>query len=253
MTQLNQSNRLKQAMHEGRKAYGLVLTWPSPDVIEIVGAHLGFDYVQIDGEHGAFNLAEIEEACRAAQMVGMTPIARVPNILPGTINQFLDRGVRGIVAPHISTKAQAEQVVRACYFGPLGERSFGAGRGVDYGLVKKDRPAYYAEMNRRMIVGVMLEDRASIENIEEIMSVQGIDFFYFGMNDFSQGMGFPGRPDAPEVLQARDATIRKIRAAGRKMKEDIAVEMNLMDVIVAGVRKITDQREADRAGTSGGE
>lgn len=240
-------NKVKIAIREKRRACGLVLTWPSADIVEILGAHLDFDYIQIDGEHGAFNLAEVEEACRAADMVGMTPIARVPNILPSTINQFLDRGVRGIVAPHISTKEEAERLVRACYFGPKGERSFGGGRGVDFGLIKKNRPEYYEEANRQMLVGIMLEDRAAIDNIDDLLSVEGIDFFYFGMNDFSQGMGYPGRPDAPEVLQARTETIKRIHAAGRLMREDFTNEMNLMDVIVAGVKKITDRRAQESA------
>ena len=71
----------------------------------------------------------------------MTPIARVPNIQSSTVLQYLDRGIQGIIGPHISTRADAEQLVRACYFGPLGERSFGGNRGCDYDFELTDKAA----------------------------------------------------------------------------------------------------------------
>ena len=77
---------------------------------------LGFDYIFIDGEHGVFNLSEIEQMCIAADGLGLTPIARVPNIHPSTILRFLDRGVMGIIGPHIST---IDRSIRHTYNTPL--------------------------------------------------------------------------------------------------------------------------------------
>ncbi len=239
-------NKVKQAIQNKTKAYGMVLNWPSPQIIEIVGT-LGFDFVQIDGEHGAFDLVDIEEACRAAELVGITLIARVPGIESRTVNQFLDRGVQGIIGPHISNKADAEQLVRASKFGPMGERSFGGGRGVHFGLRKDNRPEYYAEANRQMLVGAMLEDRASMDNLDEIMAVPGIDFFYIGMNDFAQGHGYPGGTDAPEVLAAREEAFKRVHAAGHLMREDFIVEVHAIGMVIAGAKSIIDQRNKDRA------
>ncbi|MES2537809.1 MAG: aldolase/citrate lyase family protein [Pseudomonadota bacterium] len=244
-------NKVKQAIQNKTKAYGMVLTWPSPQIIELVGT-LGFDYVQIDGEHGAFDLVDVEEACRTAELVGLTLIARVPNIESSTINQFLDRGVQGIIGPHISNKADAEQLVRASCFGPMGERSFGGGRGVHFGLRKNDRPGYYAEANRQMLVGAMLEDRASMDNLDDIMAVPGIDFFYIGMNDFSQGHGYPGGADAPEVLKARAEAFERVHAAGKLMREDFIVETTSIEMIINGAKKVTDKRSQDREAAKGG-
>ena len=238
-------NKLKQAIANKTKAYGMVLNWPSPQIIEIVGT-LGFDFVQIDGEHGAFDLCDVEEACRAAELVGITLIARVPNIESSTINQFLDRGVQGIVGPHISSKADAEQLVRASMFGPMGERSFGGGRGVHFGLRKENRPQYYADANSQMIVGAMLEDKSSMDDLDGIMSVPGIDFFYIGMNDFAQGHGYPGATDAPVVLAARAEAFRRVHEAGRLMREDFMVEIHAIEMVTAGVKKVTDRRARDR-------
>ena len=243
-------NKIKQAIRSGTKAYGMVLNWPSPQIIELVGT-LGFDFVQIDGEHGAFDLCDVEEACRTAELVDLTLIARVPNIESSTINQFLDRGVQGIVGPHISGRADAEQLVRATLFGPMGERSFGGGRGVHFGLRKDNRPQYYAEANNQMLIGAMLEDKASMDDLDDIMSVPGIDFFYIGMNDFAQGHGYPGGTDAPAVLEARAEAFRRVHAAGRLMREDFIVEMHAIEMIIAGAKKVTERRSKDREQAKG--
>ena len=133
---MNQPNRVKAAMRDGRKAYGYNLSFPSPWVIDILGK-IDLDFVFIDGEHGPFGLDQLEDLCRTAERHRVTTIARVPDIGSSTILRYLDRGIRGILGPHIATEADARQLVRACYFGPLGERSFGANRGTDYNFLRE--------------------------------------------------------------------------------------------------------------------
>lgn len=230
-------NRVKAALNEGRTAYGVVLSWPSPQTVEIVG-RLGLDFVQIDGEHGAFSLREIEETCRAADLCGMTTMARVPDISSSTIQQFIDRGVQGIVAPHISTVDQAEQVVRAACFGPVGDRSFGSARGVDYAMDKGDRTEFYQRCNANMVVCLMIEDKAGLENLPQMVKVNAVDFFYIGMNDFSQGLGYPGQAKHPEVMKARARAFEIVHAAGKKMREDFIEDVSFKEVIIEGTRPL---------------
>src|SRR3954470_14440834 len=125
---MKQPNRIQAAMRAGRKAFGYNLSFPSPWVIDILGK-IDFDFVFIDGEHRPFGLDQLEDLCRTAERHRLTPVARVPDIGSSTILRYLDRGIMGIVGPHIATEADARQLARACYFGPLGERSFGANRG----------------------------------------------------------------------------------------------------------------------------
>lgn len=234
-------NKVKRAAVSGGKSYGFILTIPAPQIVEILG-RLNFDFVQIDGEHGLFDMKDIEHVCRTADLAGMTPIARVPDLSSITINRFLDRGVRGIIGPHISSREDAEQLVRASYFGPMGDRSFGDGRGVQYAVRKGDLVRFYQETNEETLVGAMLENRAAVDNLDEILAVPGIDFFYIGMNDFSQGLGYPGQPDHPEVLRIRDETVARIHAAGRLLREDFLVEMRTNELLLAGAKRIADQR-----------
>ena len=213
-------NRIKAAMSEGRLARGYNLTYPSPHVIEIL-APFDFDFVWLDCEHGPFSLSDLEEHCRTAESVGVTPIARVPNIQSSTVLQFLGRGIQGIMGPHIATRADAEQLVKACLFGPQGERSFGGNRGCDYDFELQDKKAYYQQCNDNMIIIALLEDGDVKENLDEILSVSGIDYFSVGPNDFAQGIGYPGEPGRKEVLDAIDAIHDRIRGAGQRVGIDV--------------------------------
>ncbi|MET4578215.1 HpcH/HpaI aldolase family protein [Ottowia thiooxydans] len=239
-------NKVKQAANHRTKVYGFVLSWPAPQMVEILGT-LGMDYVQIDGEHGLFSLEDVENTCRAAELYGMTPIARIPNINSSTILQYIDRGVKGIIAPHISNAEQARQVVDAAYFGPIGDRSLGSARGAGFQLWEEDGREYYAESNKQMMVGVMIEDREGMDKIDEIMAVPGVDFLYIGMNDFSQGLGYPGEPDHPEVLKARQYLFDRVHAANKLMREDIVVEISSAKLVAAGAKKVLEAKAKDLA------
>ena len=230
---MKRRNRIKAALREGREAYGYYLTFPSPSVVEILGV-LDFDYVLIDGEHGVFCPDLIEDICRAAESVNVTPIARSPDITSGTIGGYLARGVQGILGPHVSTKADAEQFVRACLFAPLGERSFGERtRGTHYDFQLADRPAYYRECNENMLVWALLEDTRGVENIGEITSVEGIDLISIGPIDFAQSLGFPGQPNHPEVVKAINGAYDRVRAAGRLVGKDVMISEWISEFLIS--------------------
>ena len=116
------NNRIKDSIRADRKAYGVRITFPSPEIVEMLEP-AELDFVFLDCEHGILDMPAIENVCRAADLTGPTPIARIPDIGSGTITQFLDRGIRGIIAPHIETRADAKQLADACLFGPRGLRN----------------------------------------------------------------------------------------------------------------------------------
>ena len=234
---MKQANRVKAAMQAGRKAYGYNLAFPSPWVIDILGK-IDFDFVFIDGEHGPFGLEQLEDLCRTAERHRVTTIARVPDIGSSTILRYLDRGITGILGPHIATEAHARQLVRACYFGPLGERSFGANRGTDYNAEIPDKAAYYREANEQMLVCALLEDVAVLDNLDAILSVPGIDLYSIGPNDFAQSLGYPGRPDHPEVMKTMQDITRRIHQAGRKMQSDVMQAAWVSDMLLEAGRRI---------------
>ena len=216
-------NRVIKAMKEGRKALGYQMTFPSVWDIEIL-ARCDFDFVWLDGEHGPFGYSETEQMVRAVEAAGATAIARVENVHHSTVLQYLDRGVQGILGPHIASGEDAEMLADACYFGPRGNRSFGGNRGTNYSFTPDawgDKRAFYALANDNMLVGALLEDQGSIDNIDDILAVEGIHYFGIGMNDFAQGIGYPGQPEHLDVVGAADELSAYIRGKGRYMSDDI--------------------------------
>ena len=236
---MKQPNRIKAAMRAGRRACGYGLTFPCPWVIDILGK-FDFDYVFIDGEHGPFDLERLEDLCRTAERYHLTTFARVPDIGSSTILRYLDRGIIGILGPHIATEADARQLVRACYFGPLGERSFGGNRGTDYNSGIPDKAAYYREANEQMLVCALLEDAAVLENLDAILAVPGIDIYGIGPNDFAQSLGYPGQLDHPEVVKAQQEITRRIHQAGRRMQADVMKSAGVSDMLLEGGRRILE-------------
>jgi 2-keto-3-deoxy-L-rhamnonate aldolase RhmA len=226
-------------MRAGRKARGYNLAFPSPWVIDILGK-IDFDFVFIDGEHGPFGLDQLEDLCRTAERYNLTTIARVPDIGSSTILRFLDRGIMGILGPHIATEADARQLVKACYFGPIGERSFGANRGTDYNAGIPDKAAYYREANEQMLVVALLEDAVVLDTLDAILAVPGIDLYSIGPNDFAQSLGYPGQPDHPEVIKTMREITRRIQAAGKTMQLDVMQGPWVSDMLLeAGRRSLT--------------
>ena len=125
-------NNILEKNRQGKKGLGLSLVFPSAEAIELVGMLGGFDFVNLDGEHGLFSPESIDAMTRVADGYGLTTIARVPGRNPAVINQYLDRGVIGILGPHIETGEEAKALVDACRFTPEGERCWCGGLGTFY-------------------------------------------------------------------------------------------------------------------------
>jgi 4-hydroxy-2-oxoheptanedioate aldolase len=235
-------NNIFEKNRQGKRGLGLGLVYPGAESIEIVGMLGGFDYVNLDGEHGLFSPESIDAMCRVADGFGLSVTARVPNIHSPTINQYMDRGVIGILGPHIDTAAQAQELVNACRFVPEGHRSWGGGRGNYYNdSVLIDQPGlnrveFMEAQNKEILVMAQLETATAFKNLDEILKVDGIDAFAWGSNDLAQSMDLPGQPDHPDVIKAQDDVAARIHAAGKKMSYEILSAINVPSLIVKGAQ-----------------
>jgi 4-hydroxy-2-oxoheptanedioate aldolase len=230
------SNVVKSAAADGRQIRGVHLTIPEPAIIEIL-ASIDLDFIYLDGEHGAFGPRDVERCCVAAERHGVLPIARTPDRTAAAITSFMDRGVRGIIVPHVDSAADAAEVVRAAYYAPLGTRSFGGGRP-HYGLGIADRVAHLAAENAGMAVCIMVESRGALDAIGEIAALDGVDYLSFGLNDLSQALGWPGQPEHPEVKRAVEEASAKVRRAGKRVREDFMTYAWINAVLIAGARQL---------------
>lgn len=207
-------NAMKSKLQAGEPALGCSIMIPSPQVVEMIG-HLGFDWVLIDLEHGTIDLESAELMIMAAEAAGVTPIARPKSNQSADIAAVMDRGAMGVQVPHVNSAEDARRAVSAVKFGPGDNRGLASGTRPDrYGLAQS-MGDFVALSNKETLVCVQLEHEAAIRNVEEILAVEGVDVFFIGPSDLSQSMGHPGNPKAPPVRDAIEATLAKIRAAGK--------------------------------------
>ena len=204
------TNTTKIKLAEGNVVYGAIISRFAPDTVEIFGA-IGYDFVMIDCEHGPMDLDQVEHMVRAAEVFGITPIARIPDHADSTILRFLDRGVQGIIVPHVNTREEAESIARAARYYPEGHRGVGGGRAHDYGVgVSRDESTRW--VNSQTLVIPMVEETEAVENLDAILTVPGVDVLHVAAGDLGQSMGNPG---PTEVRRLMSQVVPKIKASGK--------------------------------------
>lgn len=184
---------------------------PSPVTAEILG-RAGFDMVTVDLQHGLIDYQMALTMCQVLQGLPAPVLTRVPWNEPGIIMKCLDAGFSGVICPMINTAEDARRLVQASRYAPLGGRSFGPTRA---NLV---HGAGYAKgANGSVMVLAMIETREALGNLDEILSVEGIDGVYVGPSDLGLSLGYEPtlEPTAPEVLEAIGTILTRSRAAGR--------------------------------------
>ena len=198
------TNRVKQQLAAGKVATILSGT-NDPDLIDQLGP-LGVEGIWLEGEHGAVDYADLGNLTRACDLWGMTSVVRVMNNDYATIYRTLDRGAQGIVVPHVNTRPEAEAVVEAGKFAPLGERGmFTSRQGFGVG-------DYLKTANDQSLLIVLIEDIVAVHNLDDILKVDHIDVFFVAPSDLATSMGQIGNMGHPEVQQTIDGAIAKIVA-----------------------------------------
>lgn len=216
-------NKIIDKMNKGELAFGCQFNSPSSEQVELLGV-AGFDFVIFDGEHGSFTLSDLEEQSRVAQMSGLTPVGMIPNVELSTIHSFLERGVMGIHAPNITTGEDAQKLADGCRYAPEGKRSLSFSRAAHFGF-GPPRPEYMAHANSQITVMALIEHVDALDNLDAILSVDGIDLYGVGPKDLAQSMGLPGQMDHPRVKAFERRVVDAVHVRGKKMSyEAIAAQ-----------------------------
>ncbi|MEZ2295136.1 HpcH/HpaI aldolase/citrate lyase family protein [Variovorax sp. RCC_210] len=187
----------------------------TPEIARIAKAS-GHHAIWVDLEHSSIGIDAAAQICAAALDIGLMPFVRVPEREYGVIGRLLDGGAAGIIAPRIETVAQAEDLVAACRFPPLGHRS-AIGALPHLGYRKLAAAEFNAAMNRATAVKVLIESPLGIANIDGIAAVPGIDIVGIGTNDLSAELGVPGDFRHPRVREAHEAALAACLRAGKPL------------------------------------
>lgn len=192
------NNTLRKRIKAGELTLGSWITIGHPNVAEIL-ANAGFDWLVIDIEHNPIDISMVQTLITTIQSKGVAAFVRVSKNEEAVIKHVLDAGADGIIVPMICSKEDAAQAVNYAKYPPIGKRGVGLARAQQYGTGFDIYKKWVAE---DLVVIAQIEHIDGIENLEEIISVDGIDGTIIGPYDLSGSMGMPGEFEKPVVKEA---------------------------------------------------
>jgi 4-hydroxy-2-oxoheptanedioate aldolase len=211
------------------------LSLPATFSAEVM-AHQGWDSLTIDLQHGLIDYQTAVGLLQAISTTRTVPLVRVPWLDPAIIMKVLDAGAYGVICPMVNSASEAREFVAACRYPPAGIRSCGPIRANLYA-----GPDYVANANRTIITMAMIETRAGLDNLDEILSVEGLDAVYVGPADLALALGCEPRLDPTEedVVKAIEHIV--VRARKKKIVAGIhtASTANAQKMIGQGFQFVT--------------
>lgn len=236
-------NKVKRALMNGEVQVGTwVNTLRTPQIAQML-ATAGFDFMYIDMEHSAFSIETVGDLCFAALAAGLVPVVRPSAKDPHLLTRPLDNGAMGLLIPHVDTRAEAEAVVKAIRFPPLGERGMNL-MGVHTGFTRASGDEYVKATHAETILLVQIESDRGIGNLEQILSVDGVDGAVIGRADLSTDLGLPGQTNHPEVVRRVEMMIAACQRHGKipgLLVQDVA---SAREWIAKGIRLVPYSNEA---------
>ena len=205
-------NSFKQRLRSGDAQIGLWLGLADAYCAELA-ANAGFDWLLIDGEHAPNDLRGM-----LAQLQAVAPYPSQAVIRPvigdtALIKQVLDLGAQTLLVPMVESAEQARQLVKAVHYPPNGVR------GVGSALARASRwnsiPGYLDHADEQMCLLVQIENKEGLANLDEILSVEGVDGVFIGPADLSAALGHRGNPAHPDVQTIIEDAIVRIGKAGK--------------------------------------
>jgi len=203
-------NRALRLIRQGSPAIGMFFGLASYDAAEIV-SKIGLDWLLFDLEHGEIFFDSLPKLLAATSASQTTPIVRLPSNDPVYAKLALDRGAQGVMFPQVESKEEALRAVRACKYPPHGVRGIGPRRAADYYTAVAD---YLKVANDEIMVIMMIESERSVENIDDILSIEGIDGIMIGPFDLAASMGYI--ESLPKREKEVDYAIDTILCAAKK-------------------------------------
>lgn len=203
-------NTLRQIWKAGGAAVNGWLAIPDSFSAEVM-AHQGWDTLTIDLQHGVVDYQRMVTMLQAISTTPTMPVVRVPWLEPGILMKTLDAGAYGVICPMVNTREDAQKLVAYTHYAPRGTRSFGPVRALLYGGAD-----YPQHANDTIVTFAMIETAQALDNLDDILSVEGLDAVYIGPSDLSLALGCTPKFDDldPKAAEAVDHILARAKAHG---------------------------------------
>jgi len=209
-------NTMRKKLLNGQQVIGTFFESGTASMAECLGL-AGMDFLIIDTEHGPFDVESAMDFVRAADLRGITPLARIKDCTRPSVLKMLDIGVQGLIIPCINTVDEVKKLVEYGKYYPKGLRGFAFGREAGWGFADfaRDVPSYFATCNRETMIIPQCETSGCLAQIEEVVAVDGVDGIFVGPYDLSVALGKPAVFNTPEFLAALERILKACKAAGK--------------------------------------
>jgi 4-hydroxy-2-oxoheptanedioate aldolase len=198
-------NITKERLKAGETVYGCFVRYPNASLIEVLG-YQPWDFLVFDAEHGTIEPQDAENMVRAAELQHITPIVRVTTNQAPTILRMMDTGAQGLHIPWVNTAAEAEAAVRSVKYYPRGVRGLAGIRAADYGL-RGSYAEYIQAANQETLVVIHIETIDAVNELSEMVKIDGIDVIFIGPTDLSHSLGVAGQTQHPDVQAAMNRIV----------------------------------------------
>jgi 4-hydroxy-2-oxoheptanedioate aldolase len=206
-------SRLLEKLRRGELTSLLKLNLADPRVVEIAGL-CGADGVWLCTEHVPSDWLNLENQIRAARVHDVDTLVRVGRGSYSDYIRPIEADATGIIVPHVSSAAEARQVVDWVRAHPIGRRAIDGGN-IDGQFCLLPIDEYIHHINTERIIVLQIESPEALANVDKIAAVSGFDMLLFGPGDFSHRIGKPGKLDDPQVVAARKRVAAAARARGK--------------------------------------
>jgi 4-hydroxy-2-oxoheptanedioate aldolase len=232
-------NRLRELLNEGKPTVGTHVIIPWPGVVEVIGHSGAFDYIEYVGEYSPFSLEQLDNFARAIELFpDMSSMMKVEEQSRGFIaTRAIDAGIPNVLFTDCRSAEEVRECVRVVRpETPEAGGNHGCGMRRNSGYVLYGGSAEWVTAMNEVVIAIMIEKKGAMENLEEILSVEGVDMVQFGPADYSITIGKPGQGASPEVQQVQRDMIEMALKKGVAPRVEVAGCEQMKRYLEMGVR-----------------
>ncbi|MDK2800994.1 MAG: hypothetical protein PWP27_2627 [Clostridiales bacterium] len=206
---------LKERLKKGEAVIGTMVTvFDNPDIIKMLKV-CGFDLFIVDCEHGYFDYSKVAGMMGVAKEIGIAGLVRIPEVRREVVLKYMEMGAAGFLLPNTETVEQAQALVEYSKYYPMGNRGVSLLRAHTGYEKVPSAVEYMKKANEETILMIQIESPKGVENIDDLLAVDGVDAAFIGPNDLSQSMGIMGQTDNPKFIEAVDKVIAAAKSKNK--------------------------------------
>jgi len=209
MNKLKYIKQIRKKLSGNKQSIGSWIQIPHSSLAEIMG-QMGFEWVAVDMEHGSTSLSQLPDIFRALELGNTLPLARLAQGEKKDCQQALDAGAAGVIIPNIINSEKLKKIVSYCKWPPSGKRGVAFSRANIFG---NNFESYSLEAQTPLIIA-MIEDLVAVDNLESILSVDGLDAIFIGPYDLSASMGITGKFSDKRFIDVKSRILKLSKKYG---------------------------------------